>query len=70
MQGDVDVFLVHTWELDGGHDVVVVLIQVESRCPAAEELRLPRKVARRWQIEKAVQLISEISPAVQRRPSR
>ena len=64
MQGDVDVFLAHTWELDDSDDVVVVLIQVESRCPAAEELRLPGKIARRWQIEKAVQLVSEISPAI------
>ena len=56
--------LAHTRELDDSDDVVVVLIQVESRCPAAEELRLPGKIARRWQIEKAVQLVSEISPAV------
>src|SRR5205823_1283111 len=68
MQRDFDVFLAHARKLDDGDDVIVVLIKIERRSPAREELLLPRAAAQERQIEQSIEVVPQARPAIERRP--
>ncbi len=68
MKGDIDILLTHARHLDHGDDRIAVLIEIERGTPATKKLRLPSKIARRWQLKKAVHFVAERGPPIEGRP--
>src|SRR4029077_1607076 len=70
VQGDFDVLLTHTGQCDHGDDIVIVLIKIERRRPATEKLPLASEIGPRWQLEKCIEVIPQMAPAIERPPCR
>src|SRR4030095_13891509 len=65
VQGNFDVFLTHTWQLDPGDDVVVVLVKVECGRPTAKKLRLPAEIRPKRHLKQGIQLVAQIAQAIE-----
>src|SRR5262249_31168785 len=68
VQRNVDVFLTHSRQLDYRDVVVAPLVEIECRRPTGKQLAGPSKTRRERHSKERVQLVSQITPAIRRRP--
>src|ERR1700688_2774041 len=70
VQRDFDVLLAHTGQFTQRDDIVVVLIKIERRRPPTEKLPLASEIGPGWQLEKCIEVIPQVAPAIEGRPCR